>query len=195
MRKICKIMGRKTEITLSAIIIILMLFALWLNSEYNEFSSKQLNDLNAKITQLIPKEPNIKISAVNEKNRSNTMEGGIYDCQLYNPSMDSNQTFPHYDIVRFFIRNDGKEVTKLKIDFDECMKKTKIFKICSELGQDTTFLRKDSPYKMIEIQGIGKVNPHIVTLIYVAGGSPIGCNVSYSSEEIIYNQTYVNFKE
>lgn len=175
-----------------------MIFTLWIGHKYNESSkneavrlSSQVNDLNSNVIQLIPQNPDISIVAIKEE-KSNTMENVVYRCQTYDPFFDSDTSYPSYDIIRIFIQNNGRETKGLKIDFDECIKNTKIFKICSELGQDTNFLMKNGPYKMIEIQKIEKINPHVITLIY-AYESPNGCNISYSSEDIIYNKTYVDF--
>lgn len=193
-------MVRKIEITLSVIIILLMIFTLGINSEYRKSSEKDAENLYSKIDQLnentiklSPPKPNIEIFAVNEISKSNTMEGTVYNCVTWSPFTDQTKTYPLYDIVRIFIRNEGSETSKLKIDLDECMKGTKIFKLCSENGQEAKFVMKEGPYKIVEIERIGKINPQVVTLIYIAEGSPAGCNISYSSEEIIYNQSYVEF--
>jgi hypothetical protein len=166
---------------------------IYLTITYNQESKIQLTTLNSNIIQLLPKEPDIKILASISQNTSNGMEGIIYNCVTWSPFSPPNLTFPEYDIVRFFIKNDGKETTRLKIDFDKCMINTAIFKVCSEIGQDTKFIIKEGPYKIIEIQEMGQINPQVLTLVYAAGKSPSGCMVRYSSEDIVYNETYVNF--
>lgn len=183
---------------LSAIGLYFIYFTYQLTVSNSDFSNKtaenissQLNDINKKISEIVPEKPDIKIFAYKRDLNKSDLE--LYKSYIYDCSFISNylqKYSDNYTEVIFDISNPGKKTKNLKIYFN-CNSNKNFFGICAEKGRNVVFEEYDVIYYLANIPEIESIKNYRFSLILYPSFETTSCSVEYSSDDISSNN--INF--
>lgn len=164
------------------------------NTQYQNVS-EDLKSIKEDISLLVPDKPQIKFSIHSQQNESYSFITGFYfsDACSYSElwKLKTDKEADRYDVLRVYIRNEGKKTYDLNLDIfcDSPNKKTNedyldgfLMAICPQ--SDIHFKEGKSDKDIVSITEIDKTTEYLAIFVYESISDKKVCNINYESKDI-----------